>query len=85
MILIPSLIMLLTPEQSNPIHNLAVRHLLALAGQAPAAFKDTANTLEPQERERLETSIRQSVASNQAATSRAPSASKPQISLKSFS
>jgi hypothetical protein len=84
MILIPSVIMLLTPEQANPIHNLAVRHLLALAGQAPTAFKDAANTLEPQERDRLETSIRQSVANNQATNARVPTASKPQISLKSF-
>jgi len=85
MILVPSLIMLLNPEQVNPIHDLAVRHLLALAGQDPSAFKDTANTLDSQDRDRLETSIRQSVANKQSSTTRAAPSAKPQISLKSFS
>lgn len=85
MILVPSIVLLLDPTSPNPIHALAVQHLLSIAGQAPAAFKQATNTLEPKERERLETSIRQTVASSQPAPAKSASAVKPQISLKSFS
>lgn len=84
MVYVPTLILLLTPAEPGAVHRLAVGHLLDIAGQSPISFKEATLTLEAREKERLETSIRQSIANQQSAGARPISAAKPQISLKSF-
>lgn len=82
MVLLPTLTLLLDPENPTPIHSLAIDHLLNLATQSPNSFKETTTSLTDTAKEKLETSIRQAVASRQN-NSKATTA-KPQISLKSF-
>jgi hypothetical protein len=78
------LILLLDPElKSNPVHDMAVSQLLELAVQAPVAFKEATSALEEPIRVRLETAVRQAVATRQSGA-KTTSAIKPQISLKSF-
>jgi hypothetical protein len=81
MILLPTLTLLLDPENPSPIHSLGINHLLNLATQSPISFKDATTSLNDAAKEKLETAIRQAVASRQNASK---TAVRPQISLKSF-
>lgn len=81
MILLPTLTLLLDPENPSPIHSLGINYLLNLAAQSPISFKDATTSLNDAAKEKLETAVRQAVASRQNASK---TAVKPQISLKSF-
>lgn len=82
MILLPTLALLLDPENPSSVHTLAINHLLNLATQSPNSFKEATGGLTDIAKEKLETSIRQAVASRQSSSKTA--ATRPQISLKSF-
>lgn len=81
MILLPTLTLLLDPENPSAIHQLGINHLLNLATQSPISFKDATASLNDSAKEKLETSIRQAVAARQNASK---TTVRPQISLKSF-
>ncbi|KAI0030727.1 clathrin-coated vesicle protein [Vararia minispora EC-137] len=81
-ILLPSLTTLLDIRSpSSPLYTQVVGQLLNFASLSPAAFKEAALRLEQTARDRMESALREALAS------RAPTAahpSKPQISLRSF-
>lgn len=81
MILLPTLTLLLDPEDPTPVHSLGINHLLNLATQSSTSFKDATSSLTDSAKEKLETSIRQAVAAKQNASK---TTVRPQISLKSF-
>lgn len=82
MVLLPTMGLLLDPENPTPVHTLAINHLLKLATQSPNSFKEATSSLTDAAKEKLETSIRQAVASRQ--NNSKTTTAKPQISLKSF-
>lgn len=82
-VILSTVALLLEPGAEHPIHQLAVAQLLSLAASNPIAFKAATATLASEDRDKLETSIRQGVAHRQAPTTSSVSA-KPQISLKAF-
>lgn len=82
MVLLPTLALLLDPENPTAVHTLAINHLLNLATQSPNSFKEATGSLTDTAKEKLETSIRQAVASRQ--NNSKTTTVKPQISLKSF-
>jgi hypothetical protein len=82
MILLPTLSLLLDLEHPSAIHAMAIHHLLNLATQSPNSFKEATAGLSGNTKDKMETSIRQAIASRQDAHKAA--AAKPQISLKSF-
>jgi hypothetical protein len=83
---LPTLSLLLDPQASSPsaIHLRIVGHLLGLAPQCPAAFRDATATLTPEARTTLETSIRQSIVRQQAASTAEVRKAAPVIALKTF-
>ncbi|TFK48336.1 clathrin-coated vesicle protein [Heliocybe sulcata] len=82
-VIMPTLTYLLDPgATSSPLHALCVAQLLSYATLSPAAFKDVTAKLQPQSREVLEESLRQSLGSR--ATSVEQTSQKPQISLRAF-
>ncbi|OCH91331.1 clathrin-coated vesicle protein [Obba rivulosa] len=80
--LMPSMILLLDPSQqpSSAAHTQSVTQLLSFAAASPAAFKEATGKLDPDMREVLEESVRQTLG-NRGPAVEAP---KPQISLRSF-
>ncbi|KAI9492675.1 hypothetical protein BDB00DRAFT_420321 [Zychaea mexicana] len=66
-IVLPTLTVLMDPSASEttPVHRTVVAQILTLATSTPLAFKDTVSELPDHVRIRLETSVRQSVMSNQ--------------------
>lgn len=85
-VLLPTLILLLNPKASSPspIHERIVGHLLGLAPQCPAAFRDATATLSSEARTILETSIRQSIIRQQASSTAEVRKTAPAIALKTF-
>ncbi|KAG8714844.1 hypothetical protein FRC11_006860 [Ceratobasidium sp. 423] len=70
-------------EKQGNLHKAAVTQLLAFASTAPAAFKEAANLMNQEQREMMESSIRQAVADQSKGNVQA-AASKPSIALRSF-
>ncbi|KDQ54486.1 hypothetical protein JAAARDRAFT_80176 [Jaapia argillacea MUCL 33604] len=81
---LPVLILPLDPSRVPPsgFHTQSVTHLLSLATLSPSIFKEATVKLNPSSRDKLESSIRQSL------TTKPPGgdhqSGKPQISLRSF-
>ncbi|CAE6439107.1 unnamed protein product [Rhizoctonia solani] len=70
-------------EKHGNLHKTAVTQLLAFASIAPAAFKEAASLMNQEQREIMESSIRQAVADQSKGNVQA-AASKPSIALRSF-
>ena len=84
-VLLPTLTLLLDPNQSapSPLHTQALNQLLIFASSSPVAFKEATSKLDQGIRERLESAVR-SALSNKASAAMAQQTAKPQISLRSF-
>jgi hypothetical protein len=70
-------------EKHGSAHKAAVAQLLAFASTAPAAFKEAASLMNQEQREVMETSIRQAVVDQSKGNVQA-STNKPSIALRSF-
>lgn len=83
-ILLPVLILLLSPSTSPPIppcHTLAITHLLQLAAAQSVNFKEATAALGEEQRKLLESSIRAQVGGGRKLEQ---ATEAPKISLKSF-
>lgn len=82
-ILLPVLILLLSPPSASPApsHALAISHLLQLAATHSVNFKEAASALSAHQRTLLESSIRAQVGGGKKAEQ---AMEAPKISLKSF-
>jgi hypothetical protein len=79
--LLPTFLLLVDPSTSSPTreHTTATTHLLQLAAQDPAAFREATAALEPDQRTALEAAVRQSVGPTTAVATRD---ARPAIDLK---
>jgi len=84
-ILLPTLTLLLDPNQTtpSPLHAQALNQLLIFASSSPVAFKEATGKLDQGIRERLEGAVRNAL-SNKSSAATAQQTAKPQISLRSF-
>ncbi len=85
-VLLPTLTLLLDPSSQAappPLHTQALNQLLIFASSSPVPFKEATGKLDPETRERLESSVRNAL-SNKLTGAMAQQAAKPQISLRSF-
>ncbi|GAA6032931.1 hypothetical protein JCM8097_000054 [Rhodosporidiobolus ruineniae] len=86
-ILLPTLILLLSPSSASPLHPLALNHLLNLAASHSAHFKEATAGLPADERQLLEDSIRAAVGKGGrggAAAAGQGRTAEPKIELKLF-
>jgi HEAT repeat-containing protein 5 len=84
-ILLPTLTLLLDPNQTTPepLHTQALNQLLIFASSSPIAFKEATGKLDQAIRERLESAVRNAF-TNKSSAATAQQTAKPQISLRSF-
>lgn len=82
-VLLPITTMLLNPTLVPPssLHAQSTAQILSFAASSPVAFKEATGKLSAEDRETLETSVRQALGGSKAASAEAH---KPQISLRSF-
>ncbi|CEH18868.1 Uncharacterized conserved protein [Ceraceosorus bombacis] len=88
-IVMPTFILLLSPDEPKALHDVAVAQLLAFATQAGPAFKEVTATLAADHRTVLETSIRNALAASATAGAKsshpaAPQRTEAKIALRSF-
>jgi hypothetical protein len=84
---LPTLLLLLSPDSPGAAHGSSAAQLLLIATQAPAPFRDATAALDAPQRALLETSVRGALAGAAAARS-APSQTaqrqEAKIALRSF-
>ncbi|KAG8721134.1 hypothetical protein FRC09_008363 [Ceratobasidium sp. 395] len=68
---------------TSPMHVAAISQILSFATLSPAAFRECASLMKQDQRDLMETSIRQAVAEREKSTAHT-STSKPQIALRAF-
>jgi hypothetical protein len=83
-VVLPTIALLLSNSQTTAtaVTTRTISQLLLYATSSPSAFKEAASKLDSSTRELLEQSIRRAMGGPSLSTG--PSATKPQISLRSF-